>query len=57
MVICDRRAVGAALIVAAVAASVAMIQQGPPTDSKPAESKSTSNKNLVTVEGCVRDRC
>jgi hypothetical protein len=53
MVICDRRAVGAALIVAAVAASVAMIQQGPPTDSKPAESKSTSNKNLVTVEGCV----
>lgn len=53
MVICDRRAAGAALIVAAMAASVAMIQQGPPTDAKPADSKPTANKNLVTVEGCV----
>jgi hypothetical protein len=48
MVICDRRAAGAALIVAAVATSVAMIPQAPPASSKP-----PSNKNLVTVQGCV----
>jgi hypothetical protein len=52
MVFCDRRASGAALIVAAVAASIAMIQQ-PPTDSKPAESKPNPNKNLVILRGCV----
>jgi hypothetical protein len=48
MVICDRRAAGAALLVAVVAASVAMIQPAPPTSAKP-----PSNKNQVTVQGCV----
>jgi hypothetical protein len=48
MGICDCRLCGAAVIVAAVAATIGAIQQPPPTDNKPA-----SNKNVVVVRGCV----